>query len=166
MQNFEPRNYRIDNVEINWAKLAKPVNPFGTEQWEIQIATTDKAMADSWSENHLNVKQDKTDASKFTVSLKRKAQRADGAANNPVKVVDASAQPYSPETLSKIGNGTVGNVVVYQYFYETAGRSGIANSLTAIQVTDLKEYVAGFEFEPVTVDALSNPASTENEMPF
>ena len=40
MQNFEARNYRIDNVEINWAKLAKPVNPFGTEQWEIQIATT------------------------------------------------------------------------------------------------------------------------------
>ena len=114
MQNFEPRNYRIDNVEINWAKLAKPVNPFGTEQWEIQIATTDKAMADDWSKNHLNVKQDKTDTSKFTVSLKRKAVRADGSANNPVKVVDAAAQPYSPETLSKIGNGTVGNVVVYQ----------------------------------------------------
>tara|TARA_R110001592_G_scaffold150028_3_gene375659 strand:- start:501 stop:1001 length:501 start_codon:yes stop_codon:yes gene_type:complete len=166
MQNFEPRNYRIDNVEINWAKLAKPVNPFGTEQWEIQIATTDKAMADSWSQNHLNVKQDKTDPAKHTVSLKRKAVRADGTANNPVKVVDAAAQPYTADKLSSIGNGTVGNVVVYQYFYETAGRSGIANSLTAIQITNLKEYVAGFEFEPVTVDGLSSSASTENEMPF
>ena len=72
MQNFEARNYRIDNVELNWAKLAKPVNPFGTEQWELQIATTDKAIADSWSQNHLTVKQDKTDSSKFTVSLKEK----------------------------------------------------------------------------------------------
>ena len=91
----EARNYRIDNVEINWAKLAKPVNPFGTEQWELQIATTDKAVADEWSNNYLNVKQDKTDSSKFTVSLKRKALKADGTSNGPVRVVDKAAQPFA-----------------------------------------------------------------------
>ena len=67
MTTFEPRNYRIDNVEINWAKLAKPVNPFGTEQWEVQIATTDKAVADEWKANHLTVKQDKNNAAKMHI---------------------------------------------------------------------------------------------------
>ena len=56
MQNFEARNYRIDNVELNWAKLARPVNPFGTEQWELQIATKDKAIAENWAANHFTVK--------------------------------------------------------------------------------------------------------------
>ena len=37
----QPRNYRINGVELNWARLDTPVNPFGTPQWELQIATTD-----------------------------------------------------------------------------------------------------------------------------
>ena len=51
------RNYMIKNVELNWAKLNKPVNPFGTEQWELQVATTVyKKVAKELSQNHLNVK--------------------------------------------------------------------------------------------------------------
>ena len=157
----EARNYRIDNVEINWAKLAKPVNPFGTEQWELQIATTDKAVADQWSNNYLNVKQDKTDSSKFTVSLKRKALKADGTSNGPVRVVDKAAQPFAD--VSTIGNGSVGNVIVYQYPYETAGRKGTATSLTAVQVTDLKEYTAQADFTPIETPAES---TEQNQMPF
>ena len=157
----EARNYRIDNVEINWAKLAKPVNPFGTEQWELQIATTNKAIADDWSNNYLNVKQDKADSSKFTVSLKRKAIKADGTSNGPVRVVDAAAQPFAD--VSTIGNGSVGNVIVYQYPYETAGRKGTATSLTAVQVTDLKEYTAQADFTPIETPAES---TEQNQMPF
>ena len=155
----EARNYRIDNVEINWAKLAKPVNPFGTEQWELQIATTDKALADDWSNNYLNVKQDKADSSKFTVSLKRKAIKADGTSNGPVRVVDAAAQPFAD--VSTIGNGSVGNVIVYQYPYETAGRKGTATSLTAVQVTELVEYTPSAGFEAVE----TKPAE-EKQLPF
>jgi len=155
---FEPRNYRIDNVELNWAKLAKPVNPFGTEQWEIQIATTDKAVADEWTKNHLTVKQDKVDTKKFTVSLKRKAIKRDGSSNGPVKVVDAAAQPVTE--VSNIGNGSMGNVVVYQYPYETMGRKGIATSLTAVQITKMEVYTAAVEFEPV-VDLASGDSNTE-----
>ena len=58
MQNFQPRNYRIDNVELNYAKLDAPVSPFGTPQYELQIATTDKTVADEWKANHLPVKLD------------------------------------------------------------------------------------------------------------
>ena len=145
MQNFEARNYRIDNVEINWAKLAKPVNPFGTEQWEIQIATTDKA-----------------DSSKYTVSLKRKAYKADGSSNGPVRVVGKDTQPIADPSV--IGNGSVGNVIVYQYPYSTAGREGIASSLTAVQIVTLNEYTPAVDFEPIVEPQQSNDQPAE--MPF
>lgn len=136
------RNYRIDNVELNWAKLDKPVSPFGTLQWELQVATTDKAKADELSANHFNVKEkDGT----YTVSLKKKAIRADGTENKPVQVVDANLQPLD---ATKIGNGSTGNVIVYQYSYNMQGRSGVGTSLQGVQVTDLKEYnpnTSGFE---------------------
>ena len=164
MQEFEARNYRKDNVELNWAKLSKPVNPFGTEQWELQIATTDKAIADTWSSNHLNVKQDKMDSTKFTVSLKRKAVKANGDANSAVRVVDSSAVALPHEKISQIGNGSTGNVIVYQYPYKQAGREGIANSLTAVQVIDFKEYTAPVDFEPVVSEG--SDTSNSSEMPF
>ena len=28
----QPRNYKIMGVELNWARLDQPVNPFGTPQ--------------------------------------------------------------------------------------------------------------------------------------
>ena len=62
----QPRNYKITDVELNWARLTKPVNPFGTEQWELQIATTDQAKAKELADDHLNVKEKD---GKFTVCL-------------------------------------------------------------------------------------------------
>ena len=32
---FEARNYRINNATLNWAKLDKPVSPFGAPQFGI-----------------------------------------------------------------------------------------------------------------------------------
>jgi hypothetical protein len=143
MNNFEPRNYRIDNVELNWAKLTKPVSPFGQPQYELQIATKDKAIANDWKTNHLTVK-DKD--GKYSVSLKRKALKADGSENGAPRVVGADAQPID---ASSLGNESTGNVIVYQMYYKTAGREGIASSLTAVQVTDFKEYTGSVEFEPI-----------------
>lgn len=155
MKNFEPRNYRLDNVELNWAKLVKPVNPFGQEQYELQIATSDKAVADEWAANHLNVK---SKDGKFTVSLKRKARKADGSDNGAPRVVSADATPFA--NADTIGNGSTGNVIVYQRYYETAGRSGISNSLTAVQVVKLEAYSGSADFEPVSV------AATDDQPPF
>ena len=53
----QPRNFKIVGVELNWAKLDKPVSPFGTEQFELQIATTDKDKAQELKDNHFNVKE-------------------------------------------------------------------------------------------------------------
>jgi len=146
---MEKRNYRIDGVELNWAKLDKPVSPFGTLQWELQIATTDKAKAKELRENHFNVKEKD---GKYVVSLKRKAVKSDGTENTPVRVVDGSLKEIDSRT---IGNGSVGNVIVFQYPYETMGRKGIASSLSGVQVTDLREYnpsSSGFDVIDSVVD--------------
>lgn len=129
------RNFLIKNVTLNWAKLARPVNPFGTEQYELQIATTDAATAEEWKKEHLNVK---TKDGVHTVSLKRKATRANGESNGSVRVVDANK--VAMEDAGQIGNGSVGNVIVRQYPYEAMGRKGIATQLEAVQVTTLEVY--------------------------
>ena len=114
----KPRNYLISNVELNWARVDTPVNPFGTEQWEVQIATTDKAQADELKANHLNVKEKD---GKFIVSLKRKAVKADGSPMEPVRVVNADRSVITDRR--SIGNGSIGNVIVWQAPYDFQGRS-------------------------------------------
>lgn len=152
---FEARNYRIDGVTLNWAKLATPVSPFGTAQYELQIEVS-KEQAETLKANHLNVKEKD---GKFTVSLKRKAVKADGSDNGMVRVVKSDASPMTTDEMKKIGNGSKGNVIVFQYEYSAAGRSGIASSLTAIQVTDLVEYIStgGADFTAVE-EAAATPA--------
>ena len=132
-----PRNFKIEGVTLNWARLDTPVNPFGTEQYELQIATADKAKADELKANFFNVKEKD---GMFTVSLKRKTKKADGSDNGKVRVVNKDLSPM--ENTKIIGNGSIGNVVVFQYPYSAAGRSGVANSLTAVQVVTLEKYEA------------------------
>jgi len=136
----KPRNYLISDVELNWSRLATPANnPFGgVPAWEIQIATTDKNKADELKANNFNVKEKD---GKFTVSLRRKSVKADGSAMEPVRVVDANKVPM--DNKASIGNGSRGNVIVWQAPYSNMGRSGVSNSLTAVQVVDLVEYSGG-----------------------
>lgn len=140
-EGFTPRNYIINDVFLNWMKLnpKQTVNPFGTPQWEGQLATDDDAKAAELIANHVPMKHGPTFAedNMWIGSVKRKEFKANGENNGPVRVVDSTKQPLDGTT---IGNGSKGNVIVFQYPYDTAGRKGIANSLTAIQVTDLVEY--------------------------
>lgn len=167
MQNFQPRNYRIDNVELNYAKLDAPVSPFGTPQYELQIATTDKTVADEWKANHLPVKLDIDRETKkpkvpekYIVSLKRKALKADGSDNGAPDVVEADATAMSASRIKKLGNGSIGNVYIYQMYYEVAGRSGISSSLTSIQVVSYDEYKGSATFEPIAnIDSDSAPTA-------
>jgi hypothetical protein len=145
METLTNPNYRINNVELNWAKLdpERPVEAFGNIQWELQIATTDAALAKEMTERHLNVKEKD---GKFVVSLKRKAFKKDQSPSRPVVVVGADTSPLDPKI---IGNGSIGNVEVYQYNYDMAGRKGIGTMLSGVQVVNLVPYNAapstGFE---------------------
>ena len=88
-------------------------------------------------------------AGMFTASLKRKAHKANGDTNGKVRVVNSDLTPM--ESVTTIGNGSKANVIVFQYPYDTAGRKGVASSLTAIQVTDHVVYAPtdGVDFEAV-----------------
>ena len=143
-----PRNYKIDNVEMNWVKIASPVDSFGTMVYEMQIVVT-KEQADVLKSNFFNVKEKD---GKFIVGLKRKAFKKDGSENGKVRAVDADLKPI--ENTRSIGNGSVGNVIVWQYPYKNASRSGIGNSLTAIQVTKLEKYesTGGVDFAAVATE--------------
>lgn len=149
-----PRNFKIMDVELNWARLDTPVNPFGTEQYELQIATTDKMKAEELRANHFNVKEKD---GKFVVSLKRKAKKADGSDNGKVRVVNADLSPV--ENIRELGNGSTGNVIVFQYPYSAMGRSGVASSLTAVQVTDFQVYKSDAAAD---FDAIGEVAETAN----
>lgn len=148
---FQPRNYRIDNAEFWYAKLDKPVNPFGTEQWELMVATDDAGVAEEWKKNHLPVKQKTLDGKEMmTVSLKRKTFKANGEENGPVRMVNADLTPFTDR--NSIGNGSRGNVIVFQYPWENMGRKGIASSLTSIQMVEFKRFTptaGGVDFTAV-----------------
>ena len=149
-----PRNYIIRNAQLNWARLDKPVTPFGTEQYELQIATDSKDVAQEWTANFLNVKEKD---GMFSVGLKRKARKANGEDNGKPKVVTADLQPL-PEGIM-IGNGSIGNVKVYQYAYDVAGRKGTGCSLTAVQITNLIEYAGGSSDDFVAIESEAPSAS-------
>lgn len=147
----QPRNVRIDGVELNWAKLAKPVvNPFNNKEmlYELQIATTDTAKRDEIEKHGIKTREKD---GKFVASLKRKTTKADGSDNGPVRVVNADLTPFTD--LGSIGNGSEGNVILFQYPWSNAGRSGIGTSLTAVQITKLEVYTptagGGVDFDAV-----------------
>ena len=160
-----PRNFKIEGVTLNWARLDKPVNPFGTEQYELQIATADEAKVKHLEENFVSFRKNKDgsykkdDAGMFTASLKRKAMKADGSSNGKVRVVKADLSEMSEDDVRALGNGSEGNIILFQYPWAQMGRSGVASSLTAIQVTKYERFVptgTGMDFEAVGEVAQDN----------
>ena len=159
----EVRNFKITDVTINYPKLDKPVNPFGTEQYELQIATADESKVKELEDNYIKFRrkdgalvktmQKDTDGNPtvemFTASLKRKAHKANGEDNGKVRVVSSDLTPM--DKLTTIGNGSKANVIVFQYPYDMMGRKGVGSSLTAIQITDHVVYAPsnGVDFEAV-----------------
>ena len=164
MLKDEIREYMISDVTINYPKLDKPVNPFGAEQYELQIATADEAKVKELEDNFIMFRRKdgslvKNDDGMYTSSLKRKAMMANGENNGKVQVVNADLTPM--ESITTIGNGSKANVIVFQYNYDTAGRKGVASSLTRIQITDHVIYAptGGVNFE--AVGSLEPKATTQ-----
>lgn len=132
----------LKNVELFFAKLnpSKPNARFDKENptWEVQIRTRDKSQAKSWKDMSLNVKTDDDDGGIFyKATLKKKSKKRDGTPQKPVDLVGGDLSQLDPD---KLGNGSVGNVRIYQYDYDVAGKKGVATMLMGIQVTKYKEY--------------------------
>ena len=129
----------IRNAEFFWAKLDTPVNPFGAgDAWELQIRTNSEETATEWALEHINVK--KHDEGYFYANLKRYAQ-SPKTGKKYAKPIIVGKEKEKIEGVM-IGNGSKGNVKVFQYDYSNAGKSGTATQFVAVQVTDLIEYKA------------------------
>jgi len=153
----------IKDVEIWYAKL-DPKRPNATfdkdnPAWELQIRTSDKAVAKEWKELDLVVKpvrqkvrddegnvveddlgEEQTEAVKdakgnqvYRVNLKKRSRKSNGEANKPVAV---NAGDLSEIDASTIGNGSIANVRVFQY----DGQNHRQTMLMAVQVTVLNEF--------------------------
>ena len=132
----------LKNVELFFAKLdpKKPNATFDVNNptWEVQIRTRDKKVAKQWKDLNINVKTDDDDDGVFyKANMKKKTKKANGDPQNPVKLMGGDLSDIDPNIL---GNGSIGNVRIYQYEYKVGTREGIASMLMAVQVTTLKEY--------------------------
>jgi hypothetical protein len=150
----EIRNEIIKNVKLFWAKLDKPVDPFGTLQWELQVRFGKDRVEEM--EQYGTVKPVKDEKGVFQLNLKKKAVKADGDAAVKPAVVNRAGEAIDPKTL---GNGSEGNVKVMLKDYEIKGpkgnvtKRGTSVMLSAVQVTKLIKYEpkggVDFDFEDV-----------------
>ena len=129
----------IKNCEL-WFVKADPKRPnskFNKKNptWEVQIRTESKEVKKQWEALGLSVKAVVPDegAPYFRVNLRKKSVKENGESSSPVGIKDGKLNPMDPNT---IGNGSIGNIRIFQYEYtKEGGGNGIANVLMAIQVT-------------------------------
>ena len=140
------KTHQINGLTINYAKLATPVKtPFGTEQYEAQLTTTDAATAELLKAIAPLASKVKEEDGVFSVNVKAKAFKQDGTPMKAPMVVNGANAPID---ASKIGNGSTVNVILSEYDH-TFGAGGTAVSLAGVQVTNLVEYTGGISFAAV-----------------
>jgi len=136
----------IENCELWFAKLdpKRPSARFNKENptWELQIRTTSKETKKEWEAMKLQVKAIVPDEGSpyFRVNLRKKSVKKDGQAASPVQVVNGAKEDIDP---TSIGNGSIGNVRIYQYDYtKKDGSPGVVSVLMGVQVTKHLVYKA------------------------
>lgn len=89
----------------------------------------------------------------WKANLKRKETNKDGNPLEPPVVVNGNKQPIDAGT---IGNGSTGNLILFQYPYDVAGRKGVASQISRVQVIDYKVWTPNTAVDFDVVDAPSN----------
>ena len=119
--------------------------------WELQLRTTSKEQMDEWKEiglaPKLMVYKDgdqegepilSADGKKqWRVNLRKRSLDSKGEPAKPVVVVNGSLEEIDGAT---IGNGSIGNIRIYQYEYEQDKETKLASVLMSVQVTKYIKY--------------------------
>jgi hypothetical protein len=172
-----PRNVIIPNITLIWSKLHKAVNPFAYkfDQYE-QGFECGKEVADELLANNISLRRDKVtrelilnDNGLYTGTLKRYAQRhgSNGKPdidNTPVDVVNMEGKPFT----DMIGNGSIGDIMVYQMAYSNAMGKGVFNILTKIRVKEHVIYSDGntLDFDYPNAPVVVNDTVVNNDIEF
>jgi len=159
----------IENASIWFAKLdpKRPNNKFNKQNptWECQIRTENKDVKKQWEALNLPVKAIVPDEGNpyFRVNLRKKSFKVDKEPASPVKVVNGSLDEIDPNT---IGNGSVGNIRVFQYDYtKKDGTPGVVSVLMGVQITKHLVYKAksrGDEFNETETETIDPPEGDDD----
>ena len=131
------KNIIITNATFKWAKLGKPVSPFGALIWEMSVHLPKKDKQIPELEAEGIVFKDDTEGGTRYFTAKRKAEKPDGSANTPVTVIDTDKKTVEAST---IGNGSTGKVKLFKYDWEHKSRKGTSFVLQAVLVENLVQY--------------------------
>ena len=142
----------LKNCELHYIKCdpKRPNSSFNKKNptWEAQIRTTDLEQKKEWDalglkpkllvgkegeENEGEPILTADGKKQWRVNLKKKSITKDGTAASPVKIVNGSLEDIDPNS---VGNGSTGNVRIYQYEFDQEGKKekGVASVLMAIQL--------------------------------
>lgn len=154
----------LENCEVHFLR-ANPKFPnakYDKENptWEVQLRTTDVAQMKQWDELGIPVKAiiPKENPTKpyWRAMLKKHITKKDGTAASPVEVINGKREAVDPDS---VGNGSVGNVRIFQYPYpKKGGGQGVASVFMGLQLTKHMVYKrpprdSGFgETETETID--------------
>jgi hypothetical protein len=135
----------LNNVELYFVKCdPKRPNAFYNKEnptWEVQIRTYDRAQAKEWEAQNIQLKavipDEEGEKPYWKTVLRKRSIKRDGSPAEPVEILDGHLNNIDPNT---IGNGSVGNLRIYQYEYPKGEGTGIATMLMGIQVTTHKLY--------------------------
>jgi len=117
------------------------------DYWEVQIRTEDKEIKKEWEALNINVKAVIPDDDKppfFKAKFRRKVINSHGEEAECPLIVNGNLDVIDPTT---IGNGSIGNVQLFQFNYP-AGKdyaAGISSVLMKVQLTKHLVYVSNRE---------------------
>ena len=142
----------IRNVNLNYAKVHKAVkNDYDKVLFDIQIEFTKDRIAEM--SQFGNVRESKLNEGMFCLNLTRPEKNKEGK-KNAIRVVDNEKNPIKAD----IGNGSVGNVMVYSYDWNFGGKSGRKSILIAVQVTNLVAYTPMEDFDVMVTEDTTEAA--------
>jgi len=159
----------ISNAQLWYTKLdpKRPNARFdkANPSWEVQIRTESKEVRKEWEALGLKVMAvipDEDDAKPYyKCNLRKRKFRADGSESEAPDVVDGNLNPVDPNT---IGNGSIGNIRIYQYPSKTE-KGKLVAVLMRIQLVKHIVYQHSEpddEFE-VTDTEVINPEPQDND---
>ena len=151
---MENKTTVLRNVSFYYAKLDKPVSPFGTDIFDMQVRFPKERIQEMAEFGKVR----EVENGMFAINITRKAMNAKKQ-KTPVRVVDQDKNPIK----DLIGNGSEGNIIVYQYDWEVSGRTGRKSVLIAVQVTKLIKYVpeSTVDFDVLEPVANQEPVSAD-----
>lgn len=131
-RKMESKTIIVSNAKVRWAKVQKPEDAFGKDQWSIDVYPS---AADAEKLRGAGLQLKDGEGGPF-ITAKRNAKSKKGNDISPPRVVDADKRPFG----GLIGNGSTCNVIISVYPWTFGTRKGMGAWLEAVQVVDLVQY--------------------------